>query len=127
MPSPALVAQQNGNRGVLFLVLLALLCLLLGTSVAQAQVAAPECNNGKTVRFADQNWESAAFTTHVFVRVLRDAFGCQTEIVPGTPAAAEAALAQDDLQIIAEIWSGRSPIIEDAIKADQVRVVGDTL
>lgn len=127
MPSPVLVAQHNGHRGVLSLLLIAWLCLLLGTSAAKAQGPAAECNDGQTIRFADQNWESAAFTTHVFVRILRDAFGCQTEIVPGTPAAAEAALAQDDLQVIAEIWSGRSPIIEDAIAADRVRVVGDTL
>jgi ABC-type proline/glycine betaine transport system, permease component len=85
------------------------------------------CNSGKPVRFADQNWESASFLTHVFVRILHDVFSCQTEIVPGTPAAAEAALGQNDLQVIAEIWSGRSAIIEDAIKAGKVKVVGDTL
>src|SRR5690606_17242665 len=65
--------------------------------------------------------------THVYVRILNDVFSCRTEIVPGTPAAAEAALSQNDLQVIAEIWSGRSAIIEDAIERGQVRVVGDTL
>src|SRR5690606_28227613 len=60
---------------------------------AQAQAAA-SCNNGQPVRFADQNWESANFMTHVYIRVLNDVFGCATEIVPGTPAAAEAALSQ---------------------------------
>ncbi len=34
---------------------------------------------------------------------------------------------QNDLQIIAEIWSGRSPIIEKAVGAGDVRMVGDTL
>src|SRR5690606_11380916 len=128
MPPPVLIAHPNPSRGIQCLFLIALLCLLLGfASPAQAQAPTAQCNQGQPVRFADQNWESAAFTTHVFVRILRDAFACETEIVPGTPAAAEAALAQNDRQIIAEIWSGRSAIIEDAIQAGQVRVVGDTL
>ena len=127
MPSWFLAKRRNTVRAFHLIWLIAMVCLLLGgASVARAQDGV-SCNNGQPVRFADQNWESAAFTTHVFVRILRDAFGCKTEIVPGTPAAAEAALGQNDLQIIAEIWSGRSAIIEDAIKADQVRVVGDTL
>lgn len=127
MPSWVSAKRWNTVRAIHLIWLIAMVCLLPGGApVARAQDGA-SCNNGQPVRFADQNWESAAFTTHVFVRILRDAFGCETEIVPGTPAAAEAALAQNDLQIIAEIWSGRSAIIEDAIKADQVRVVGDTL
>lgn len=112
----------------IFFFLLLLGVLLSFWPASQARAASdPTCNNGQPVRFADQNWESAAFSTHVFIRILRDAFGCETEIVPGTSAAAEAALAQNDLQVIAEIWSGRSAIIEDAIAAGQVQVVGDTL
>jgi glycine betaine/proline transport system substrate-binding protein len=64
---------------------------------------------------------------HVIQALLETAYECKTEIVPGTPAATESALAQDDLQIIAEIWTGRSPIIEKAVKAGDVMVVGDTL
>ena len=103
------------------------LFLVLAVAAAPAQAASSSCNDGQPVRFADQNWESASFLTHVFVRILHDAFSCETEIVPGTPAAAEAALGQNDLQVIAEIWSGRSAIIEEAIKQNKVRVVGDTL
>lgn len=127
--SRSLAARHAHARHTYILFSLVLLFMLLASwPAARAHAQAPaQCNGGQTVRFADQNWESAAFATHVFVRILKDAFGCQTEIVPGTPAAAEAALAQDDLQIISEIWSGRSAIIEDAIKAGQVQVVGDTL
>lgn len=123
-------AMRFSARGLALGLLLALAVLLvLAPRTVVAAPSAPQgvCNGGEPVRFADQNWESASFTTHVLMRVLRDAFGCTTEIVPGTPAAAEAALAQNDLQIISEIWSGRSAIIEDAIKAGQVKVVGDTL
>ena len=107
---------------------MALILVWVCTPSGSAHAMQPlSCNNGQPVRFADQNWESASFMTHVFVRILNDVFDCKTEIVPGTPAAAEAALAQNDLQVIAEIWSGRSAIIEDAIAAGQVQVVGDTL
>jgi glycine betaine/proline transport system substrate-binding protein len=98
---------------------------LLGFTPAMAQ--GTTCNGGEAIRFADQTWESATFTTHVIRRLLDDGYGCKTEIVPGTPAATESALAQNDLQIIAEQWSGRSPIITKAIEAGNVRVVGDTL
>jgi glycine betaine/proline transport system substrate-binding protein len=91
--------------------------LLLAVASAPATAQQGACNGGQPVKLADQTWESATFTMHE----------CKTEIVPGTPAATESALAQDDLQIIAEIWTGRSPIIEKAVKAGDVMVVGDTL
>ncbi|WP_269499686.1 glycine betaine ABC transporter substrate-binding protein [Castellaniella sp. S9] len=92
---------------------------------ARGQTAA--CNDGQPIRLADLNWESASFTTQVVRKLLGAGYGCATEIVPGASAALESALAQDDLQIIAEIWSGRSAIIEDAIRDGKVRIVGDTL
>src|SRR5699024_1352285 len=76
---------------------------------------------------ADQNWESAAFTTHVIRLILEHGYDCEVEIVPGATAAVESALVQDDLQIIAEQWSGRSPIIEEGLDAGKLQIVGDTL
>lgn len=105
--------------GVLFVVA----WLFLGGTAVQAAT----CNAGTPIKLADQTWESANFTTHVVKNLLEAGFGCKTEIIPGTPAATESALAQDDVQIIAEQWSGRSPIIAKAIEAGKVRVVGDTL
>jgi glycine betaine/proline transport system substrate-binding protein len=93
----------------------------------QSHAQAGTCNKGQPVRLADQTWESATFTTHVVARILADGYGCTVEIVPGTPAATESALTQNDLQVIAEQWSGRSPIIQKAIDAGDVRTVGDTL
>lgn len=97
----------------------------LWSSSVSAQ--ALSCNAGQPVKLADQTWESATFTMHVIKELLEIGYGCTTEIVPGTPAATESALAQNDLQIIAEQWTGRSPIIEKAVKAGEVEVVGDTL
>jgi glycine betaine/proline transport system substrate-binding protein len=101
--------------------------LLLAVASAPATAQQGACNGGQPVKLADQTWESATFTMHVIQALLETAYECKTEIVPGTPAATESALAQDDLQIIAEIWTGRSPIIEKAVKAGDVMVVGDTL
>jgi len=114
---------MNKARVFLGAAMLAAAYLCLGVAAAQPAV----CNEGKPVKLADQTWESANFTTHVIKGLLEAAFGCKTEVVPGTPAAIESALAQDDLQIIAEQWSGRSPIIEKAVKTGAVEVVGDTL
>ncbi len=108
---------------VLALASICLVCTLPLT--AKGQTAS--CNDGQPVRLADLNWESASFTTHVVRKLLASGYGCATEIVPGASAAIESALVQDDLQIIAEIWSGRSPIIEEAIEQGKVEVVGDTL
>ncbi len=101
--------------------------VLSGLWPLQAYSQTTSCNNGQVVKLADQAWESASFTTSVIRQILEDGYGCKAEIVPGTTAAIESALAQNDLQIIAELWSGRSPIIEKAIKGGTVRVVGDTL
>lgn len=128
MQFQARAVHRNARAAALLQGLLMLSCVLV-LLFAHSRVFAqsPACNDGHPVRFADQNWESASFTTHVLVRILTDVFGCATEIVPGTPAAAEVALSQDDLQVISELWTGRSAIMEDAIAAGRVRVVGDTL
>ncbi len=83
--------------------------------------------SSETIRMADQTWESASFITQVIRLVLTHGFGCTVDVVPGTTAATESALVQNDLQIIAEQWSGRSPIIEQGIQQGALRVVGDTL
>jgi glycine betaine/proline transport system substrate-binding protein len=103
---------------------LVLACLLF-PGIAFAQTV--PCNKGQPVKMADLNWESATFTTNVVGRLLSAGYGCKIEIVPGTPAALESALAQNDVQIIAEVWSGRSPIIEKALQQGAIQIVGDTL
>ena len=99
------------------------LCLCFWWSGAQAQA----CADNKPIRLADLSWESAAFSTELYQEILEKAYGCRTERVPGSSAALESALAQNDIQVIAEIWSGRTEIIEKAIKAGQVQVIGNTL
>lgn len=121
----------NLRRGLI--ALLAVLSLLVAGGAYGAQDSATRaaesdtCNSGRPIRLADQTWESASFTMHVIKALLEAAFDCKTEVVPGTPAAIETALAQNDIQIIAEIWTGRSEIMTKAIEAGRAQVVGDTL
>lgn len=113
------------NKLPVFLGTVAFILASLLPTPSRAQDA--PCNQGQVIKLADQTWESAAFTTHVIRKILVNGYGCHAEIVPGTPAAIESALAQNDLQIIAEQWSGRSPIITKAVASGAVQVVGDTL
>src|SRR5690625_1389647 len=109
----------------LYFALFVLCCLAL-VPFSSALAESAECGSD-TIKMADQNWESAAFTTHVIRLILEHGYGCEVEIVPGATAAVESALVQNDVQIIAEQWSGRSPIIEEGLKAGQLQIVGDTL
>src|SRR5690625_1810672 len=102
-----LLTRQILLRGLLLFV------LCLGTHVHASQ--ASSCD-GQPVRMADQTWESASFTTQVIRLILTHGYGCDVDVVPGTTAATESALALNDLHIIAEQWSGRSPIVEQAIE-----------
>ena len=79
------------------------------------------------IRFADLSWESAAFSTYVLKAILEKGYGCTVEVVPGSSAALEVALTQNDVQVLAELWDGRTEIINKGIESGQVLVVGDTL
>lgn len=101
------------------LIVVCLLCCSIGAQAA--------CPTDRPVRLGGLDWESGQITTAILARLLRDGYGCETEIVPGSTTTLETALMQDDIQIIAEQWVGRSAVMEKAEKAGQVKVVGDTL
>ncbi|QEY25577.1 glycine betaine ABC transporter substrate-binding protein [Neisseria zalophi] len=92
-----------------------------------APFAAAACEDGQTIKLAGLDWESGQFTTAVLNTILQDGYGCQTSTVPGTGTALETALAQNDIQIIAEQWIGRSPVMQKAVDEHKAAVVGDTL
>ncbi len=106
---------------VVLLLCLCGLCLRLVPAMAQAQVAGP-C--GQVVRFAGLNWESGEFLTAVMRQILERGYGCRTETVPGNTVTLEQALADDDIQIIAEEWVSRSDTWKKAADAGRVRGIG---
>ncbi|WP_101775863.1 glycine betaine ABC transporter substrate-binding protein [Pasteurella oralis] len=85
------------------------------------------CDSNKPIKLGALDWESGQFSTALLELILREGYGCQTEIVPGATTALETALTQDDIQIIAEQWVGRSPIIEQAVAEKRVHIIGNTL
>lgn len=120
----AVTSFRNALTKRILLCGLLLLALCMGASAQAGQT--PSCGD-QPVRMADQTWESASFTTQLIRLILTYGYGCDVDVVPGTTAATESALALNDLHIIAEQWSGRSPIIEQGIEKGDIQTVGDTL
>ena len=91
-----------------------------------AHAADSWCAQGKTVHFAGITWESGSFATEVLRQILEKGYGCKTDVVPGSTAATETALAHNDVQVWAEQWTGRSEITAKAVASGSVKLVGDT-
>ncbi|KVN88581.1 histidine ABC transporter substrate-binding protein [Burkholderia ubonensis] len=96
-------------------------------SAPAAHAAGGACGDGKTVHFAGITWESGAFAIEVLRQILEKGYGCKTDVVPGSTAATETALARNDLQVWAEQWTGRSEITAKAVASGAVKLIGDTL
>ena len=79
------------------------------------------------VKFGSLTWESGQFITGVLKYLTEVGYDCTVEEVPGAGPALETALSQNDIQVIGEQWIGRSPIMEKAIAAGKVTIIGDTL
>lgn len=103
---------------------LGLICatgLLAGAASAQA---AGWCESGKPVKFAGLNWESGMLLTDLLQFVLKNGYGCETDSLPGNSITMEQALGNNDIQIFAEEWIGRSDAWNKAAAAGKVVGVG---
>lgn len=97
---------------------------LVGASAGTAQ--ASYCGDGKTVTFAGIDWESGAFITEVMKEILAKGYDCKVNSIPGNSVTLEQATANNDVQIFAEEWIGRSDVWNKAAAAGQVKSVGKT-
>lgn len=115
----------------LYTLLFALVVALMPAATrAAADAPAPahaDCAAQAPIRLGGLDWESGQITTALLDLLLREGLGCRTEVVPGSVPSLESALIQDDIQIIAEQWVGRSPGIEKAVADKKVAILGDTL
>ncbi len=103
---------------------LGLMCavgLLAGAASAQA---AGWCEAGKPVKFAGLNWESGMLLTDLLQFVLKNGYGCETDSLPGNSITMEQALGNNDIQVFAEEWIGRSDAWNKAAAAGKVVGVG---
>lgn len=101
--------------------------LLLGLSLCSpfAAAQAVTCPYPKTVVLAALNWESGMFTAEVLRYLLEQGYGCKTDAVPGNTLTMENALKQNDVQVIAEQWAGRSELWRKAEEAGEVFAIGE--
>ncbi|WP_207780424.1 ABC transporter substrate-binding protein [Pokkaliibacter plantistimulans] len=93
-------------------------------TMTQAASADTWCGSGKTVKFAGINWESGMFLTDLMQTVLEKGYGCSTDALPGNSITMEQALANNDIQVFAEEWIGRSDAWNKAAAAGKVVGVG---
>lgn len=93
---------------------------LLWHSLAFAQEKPP-------IKFADLTWESGQFTTAVLRQIIEKGYGYPTQTLSGAGVALETGLIENHIQIIGEVWMGRSPILDKGIQTGKVKVLGDTL
>ena len=95
------------------------LALLLTAASASAA-----CTPDHPVKLAGINWESGEFITAVTQEILERGYGCTTETVPGNTVTLEQALANDDIQILAEEWVSRSDVWNNAAQSGKVQAIG---
>lgn len=103
--------------------------LVLGTAsllFAAVPAQASYCSDGKTVMFAGIDWESGAFITEVMKTILAKGYDCTVDSIPGNSVTLEQATANNDVQIFAEEWIGRSDIWNKASEEGKVLSVGTT-
>jgi glycine betaine/proline transport system substrate-binding protein len=100
-------------------------CAAAATTASASQTsAAPWCAAGKPVKFAGLNWESGSFLAELMRIVMEQGYGCTTDDIPGNTVAMEAALARNDIQVLAEEWIGRSEAWNAAFRAGKVIPLG---
>jgi len=79
------------------------------------------------VKFAALTWESGQFTSAVLRLIAERGYQCKTTEIPGSGPAQENALSQNDIQVIGEVWVGRSEVMNKALQENKAAMVGDTL
>jgi glycine betaine/proline transport system substrate-binding protein len=106
--------------------LIASLCLGVAAVVwsAPSSQAVGYCESGRTVTFAGITWESGAFITEVMKTILAKGYGCKVDTITGNSVMLEQALANDDVQIFAEEWIGRSDAWNKAAAEGKVKAIG---
>ena len=97
--------------------------LSLGLLTAGTVQAADWCAS-KPVKFAGVNWESGMLLSELMGFVLQHGYDCTIDSIPGNSITLEQALANDDIQVFAEEWIGRSEAWNKAAAAGKVIGVG---
>ncbi|WP_322997068.1 ABC transporter substrate-binding protein [Castellaniella sp.] len=114
------------TKPVLSLALAAALSgLFMAPSVALA-ADAPQCELDRPMRFGGMNWESNLVLVEVERFIIKNGYGCESEVLPTETLPALAALQRGDLDINSELWLNST--LEPWTKAEatgKVKRIGD--
>lgn len=105
---------------------LILLAAILVLGVFSTGARASYCGDGNTVKFAGIAWESGTFITQVMMKIFNKGYDCRVDSIPGDSIILEQATANDDIQIFAEEWAGRSDVWNKAARQGRVKEIGKT-
>ncbi len=97
--------------------------LSLGLLAAGTAQADSWCAS-QPVKFAGVNWESGMLLTELMGFVLQHGYDCTVDSIPGNSITLEQALGNNDIQVFAEEWIGRSEAWNKAAAAGKVVGVG---
>ncbi len=99
------------------------LILSLGLTTFATNVKAAECGD---VSVAEMTWTSAAVLAYFDALVLKEGFGCNTEVVPGDTMPTSISMAEKSQPDIAsELWTnGLGAFWKDAVTAGKVQIGG---
>jgi len=109
--------------------------VVMGASPALGQVttletapAAPATCGTQPMTIARMSWPSAALLAEIHARVLRDAFGCQTQVLPGDMANVGSSMGSTGQPAIApEMWVSRiAEVWNSGLEAQKLRAAGNT-
>lgn len=78
----------------------------VGLSMA---AAAHACEVKDKIVFAGLDWDSNALHTAIAQRIVRDGFGCEVDLIPGSTIPLHNGMARGDIQIMMEVWRSNSP------------------
>lgn len=102
------------------------LVLLLSVLVPALPAGAEACGR---VTVAGMTWASASVIAHIQNLVLREGYGCDSEVVPGdTVPTATSMVERGEPDIAPEMWlNSAGAIIERAVAAGRLEIVGEVL
>lgn len=98
-----LVIKKKGIRIVFGLLVIFLLSACsIGSSSDSGSGESTGVGSGETLVFADPNWDSIRFHNSVVQFIVENAYGYETEIMPGSTPATLQGLQNNDIQIYTE-------------------------
>lgn len=82
-----------------------LAALAFGTALTVfAGPALAECELGRTIKLADGSWDSIQVLNSVAAVILKEGYGCETELVVADMVAFFTALARNDIDVYVDAW-----------------------